>query len=676
MKVSHTVKLELLRHGHPHNQLLSPLTRYIGLSGRHEPVTITLPFEHYAFSSRLRALQYKGTDSEGRRSELQQMATTLGDLFEQVPGLLADLSQGEQGDHALTHLRLVFSASELALLPFEVCAAPSGFPGEGRALSLQLDAPLVLTREIRGASGDRADWSRVPRILFVAAAPGANDIPFKGHLVALVKALDPWLDPKKSDQTAQDRLKDHLTVINNASLHDIRQACAKVSYTHIHILAHGASCGEREAKRYGLHLFSSPGQDGHSDVVDGRRLAHALRGHHHDPRNGLSQPLVVTVASCDSGYQGSVIWPGASLAHDLHEAGIPFVVASQFPLSKRGSIQMADTLYRSLLWGKDPRICLHELRQRLASDDVTTHDWASIVAYLSPPVDFHGQIEKLRTLQGRRVIRKTLARIQDYTGDSTDHSSKYASTVSEREFQQALDLVNQAIDWVPDAAPESDTRLRKTLVEHANTVATLGSAEKRQAQVIHLRREKIKNTFKDEHQTTPMYTAYKQEAQEALQRALVFYRRAFDLDTRCHWAAVQWLGIKAHTDVDNGRKIDIDQTVWNLAYAAAVDDLNSDDDSIRAWACGSLAELYFLIQKRSTKKVPAPQWGPIPELETKDATTLAQTFAKQIIAIVGPTAFETKSTYWQFKRYRDRFRLGRPYDALAAKLVELLKCER
>jgi hypothetical protein len=128
-------------------------------------------------------------------------------------------------------------------------------------------------------------------------------------------------------------------------------------------------------------------------------------------------------------------------------------------------------------------------------------------------------------------------------------------------------------------------------------------------------------------------------------------------------------------DIVYGRKIEIDQKIWNMAYAAAVNDLNSDGDSIRAWACASLAELFFLNQKRPAKKLSIPQWGAIPELETKDASTLAQTFAKQIIAIVGPTAFETKSTYWQFKRYRDRFRLGNPYDTLAAKLVELLKCK-
>jgi hypothetical protein len=40
------VKIELLRAGPAHNQLLSPLTPYLALCGADGPVTVHIPFEH------------------------------------------------------------------------------------------------------------------------------------------------------------------------------------------------------------------------------------------------------------------------------------------------------------------------------------------------------------------------------------------------------------------------------------------------------------------------------------------------------------------------------------------------------------------------------------------------------------------------------------------------------
>ena len=52
-----TIQLEILRHGPPHNQLLSPLTEYLALCENHPAVTVRLPFEHADFLLRLKALQ-------------------------------------------------------------------------------------------------------------------------------------------------------------------------------------------------------------------------------------------------------------------------------------------------------------------------------------------------------------------------------------------------------------------------------------------------------------------------------------------------------------------------------------------------------------------------------------------------------------------------------------------
>ena len=123
-----TITLELLRHGPPHNQLLSPLTPYLALCENHAAVTVQLTFEHNQFLHRLRALSYR-LGEEARVFQLRDTAVTLGALLAGVPGLTAELSrQGENAD-SHTHIRLIVSASELALLPFELVPRHSDFDG-------------------------------------------------------------------------------------------------------------------------------------------------------------------------------------------------------------------------------------------------------------------------------------------------------------------------------------------------------------------------------------------------------------------------------------------------------------------------------------------------------------------------------------------------------------------
>jgi hypothetical protein len=65
-KAIQKVKLEFLRPGPPHNQLLSPLTPYIALCGEDGPVTVQMPFEHRQLLMRLRRLRYESGKDPGR----------------------------------------------------------------------------------------------------------------------------------------------------------------------------------------------------------------------------------------------------------------------------------------------------------------------------------------------------------------------------------------------------------------------------------------------------------------------------------------------------------------------------------------------------------------------------------------------------------------------------------
>jgi len=344
-----TITLELLRHGPAHNQLLSPLTPYLALCENHGAVTIQVPFEHNQFMHRLDALGYRQTD-DARLFQLNDTAAVLGQMFGLVPGLTAEANrQGVDGD-PFTHLRLIISASELALLPFELALSPAGLPGSGQHLLLQSQMPVCLTREVRRAPDDALGWPEgEPRVLFAAAAPpGVGDIPLESHLLALRRAIEPWVryyDTADAEARAK-RVSKHFVFLPDASIKAIEEQCASSRFTHVHILAHGIKVREGHDSRYVMALHDARNRD-KMDQISGARLAAALRASDRLGGGGLARPAVVTLASCDSGNVDSVAGAGASIAHALHEAGIGMVVAGQFPLSFAGSIRLVEVLYGS-----------------------------------------------------------------------------------------------------------------------------------------------------------------------------------------------------------------------------------------------------------------------------------------------------------------------------------------
>jgi hypothetical protein len=390
------ILLELLRGGPPHNQLVSPITDYLALCGGAAPHTLRLPFEHGDLTSRLLVLRYglgTGRDPEQlRQSEMSRLARELGGLLGSIPAFGAEISSLELPlDGGVVHFRLVLAGNELGLVPWEVAHVPVGLPGAGLPMLLQPRMAVSMTREVRGSSRRRFQWDRVPRILFATADD--RDFPtntVEAHLLALRRALEPWA---YQDSKAWSPPAYPIDVIEQASVETIRERCLEQDYTHVHILAHGAPIDSGNDVRFGLRLHS-PDNPGKRVVATGEQLAHALLPSR--SRKGASDPVLVSLASCESANQTAVITPGGSIAHQLHHMGVPWVVASQFPLTVLGSVVLAEDLYDELLQGTDPRIALHRVRQHLATRFGDRHDWATLVAYASFPTDFDVQVDNFR----------------------------------------------------------------------------------------------------------------------------------------------------------------------------------------------------------------------------------------------------------------------------------------
>lgn len=675
-----TITLELLRHGPAHNQLLSPLTPYLALCENHAAVTLHVPFEHNQFLYRLRALGYKLAD-ESRVFQLQDTARVLGEILSEIPGLTAESNKEDHDTEPLTHLRLILSASELALLPFELALSPNGLPGAGQHLLLQPQMPICLTREIRRVPGEKAQWPTKPKILFISAAPqelGAQ-IPLEAHLLVLRRLISPWVKYYDTDEKRRERVGELLHVLPGASIEAIEDECASGSYTHIHILAHGVEVTDGYDRRFALALHNARFAE-KTDAISGARLATALRPSQRPDSRGVFRPAVVTLASCDSGNVGSVAGAGASIAHALHEAGIPMVVAGQFPLSFEGSVRLLECLYEGLLWGVDPRPLLYDLRRRLYSQFQANHDWASLTAYISFPSDFNEQLQGVKIEQAMQSINAAMNHADEATRKLSDkiQTSRSIEGMSPTSDEEKKELITNAQEKIAAAKARLERLLKCIPVKEWYINALLASTEKREAEVMWWA-SKIPSLFDKKENKE-----FKSRHKKLLQKAREHYWDSFLLKKSDNWAAVQYLSLTlviqqsslfhssealsnadAISDQTNGDREEREPAaVWSLTHLLALYDLNSPEQEHRIRGLANLIELYLLaltMPNNDPKKVAG-------------FTNLARQHADTLIALAGRDAFIVYSTRRQILRYVEWFGaiadLGQPLINLANQLAE------
>jgi hypothetical protein len=101
-------------------------------------------------------------------------------------------------------------------------------------------------------------------------------------------------------------VKNRLRILPNASIDSIYDACARERFTTSTFLR-TATYEHAGDTRYGVALCRKDSPQ-LKEVVSGKRLAKALQAE--DTRGGgRSDPLVVTLATCDSGNQMTVLVP-------------------------------------------------------------------------------------------------------------------------------------------------------------------------------------------------------------------------------------------------------------------------------------------------------------------------------------------------------------------------------
>lgn len=653
METANTITLEFLRTGGPENQLISSLTPYLAVCENQEPRTVDLPFDHHEYLIRQARLRYE-FDEGGERAgwqkveaELLEMGRKISTLLGNVPGLAASFgsasANGPRGTvdincTCVVHLELVFSALELSMMPFEAAISPDGCPGQGQPLSLQTELPVTITRRHRSAVNTCVSWRRKPKILLALSRAG-REIPELATLTAFRRALEPWTKPVSD----HDNIGDLITVLPNASLEAIQRACSEDDFSHIHILAHGGSRRAMGGERYGIVLDSRDGL--RREVVSGSDLAAAIRTYC-KPIKKQSSPICLSIAACDSGNTSTVIPPGGSVAQELHQAGIPFVVGSQFPLSFEGAIVLVEALYPRLLLGADPRIVMHDVRKRLKLlRDV--HDWASVVTYLAESKSMKDELFLQRIEQARGVGKAARA-----VGS--------AFAVQGREPPpEVADKFKAALECLEDAAPAVGDKNPYAAGARGEIMGLRAAIFKQQADIARRAGQQREASAKNPADVASIRKAWSKAEVDLLERSRAEYLRGAKIGSfgtvledwgNVHWLATQYLALSFFLGAPT------EKSWFLLAEASTRADLRENDEKLRAWAYATQAELVLLDALMDE------------QADLEDTKSRIRSCLRKVFDEVGPAAFHISSTRDQFARYPGWLMTYRPEHRWASEI--------
>ena len=252
-------------------------------------------------------------------------------------------------------LHFRFNALELFSLPWALTL----LTGNRRLASLN-PCPLSFEWEMAGSS---LRMSEAPGRLLFAWSDVADGVSEGLHLDEIQRACSEF-----------DREKDVLAHVTLDSLRDkLRQAKEEGRpYRVLHFLCHG---GPVPGGSFGL-CWDDPHRPGREVRIHGNMLADVLGAFRDDIQ-------AVVLSACHGGNPGEAGKMLGGVAHDLHQLGIPTVIASQMPMSIDGSIRMTRAFHSALY--REKASVRKAFQAAHASLSVSTLDWASLQLFVVPP---------------------------------------------------------------------------------------------------------------------------------------------------------------------------------------------------------------------------------------------------------------------------------------------------
>lgn len=224
-------------------------------------------------------------------------------------------------------------------------------PGRGFAA---VDESLSLVRHIPAQGRDVAPPhpGRIVVLLVASQAPGHPPLDLEGEIKELLAVERPGLHFERLEAPSLDRLRERLS---GDPVHVV------------HFIGHG---GLDADDRCGVVLLERT--DGGVDAVSGERLATALR-----PARSLR--LLFLNACRTAANVAEAPSAGVATAAILL-AGVPAVIAMQYPIPDREAVRFASRVYRRLAAGRGLERAVVEARQRLYHEQ-TAPTWVVPVLF-------------------------------------------------------------------------------------------------------------------------------------------------------------------------------------------------------------------------------------------------------------------------------------------------------
>jgi hypothetical protein len=223
----------------------------------------------------------------------------------------------------------------------------------------------------------------------------------------------------------------------------------ETDYHVIHYMGHGEF--EQASGRGALVMETI---EGGRDLVTGEDLGVALR-------DELRALRLVFLNACKSGATGrrAGVDPFAGIATGLLQAGVPAVVAMQFPISDRAAITFSETFYQCVAKGDPVDVAMAEGRKKLWQ----LEEWATPVLFL-------------RSRDGVLFERRPAAPATDAFGDGDPEAFRvYLATASEALARTRRQLAKQlaaegvrVVDEVPIDDPAAHAGAVQRLVRRAD----------------------------------------------------------------------------------------------------------------------------------------------------------------------------------------------------------------
>ena len=217
--------------------------------------------------------------------------------------------------------------------------------------------------------------SSTPVVRHLSVERPARHLEFEGSLRILVlmspsAPLDLDKERRRIEETWGSDSRIEPIFLNPVTTRDLARALEQNSFHVVHFMGHGkffAESGE------GALIFAREGD--RTETVTGRNLAMWLRDQ--------DKLRLVLLNACDTAH-----WPGeegvdpfAGVATALVKAGVPSVVAMQFPISDRAAIAFSEAFYAQFVKSLDPAQAVVSGRKAIIGDHVGTQEWGTPVLF-------------------------------------------------------------------------------------------------------------------------------------------------------------------------------------------------------------------------------------------------------------------------------------------------------